>query len=67
MTTAEATKLRQEARSLGRANRRLREAIQYTAIPTLLVFAEHNDGVRDAVRELRHVVADSVRQEGAGR
>lgn len=58
-------RLRQEATDLGRANRRLREAISFTAIPTLLIFAEHNDGVKSAVAELRHVVADSVRTKGS--
>jgi hypothetical protein len=34
----------------------LREAIQLTAIPTLLVFAEDNAGVRAAIEKLRAVL-----------
>lgn len=54
-------KLREECRLLGKQNRALREAIQFTAIPTLQVFADRNEGVRAAVAALRHVVAESVR------
>jgi hypothetical protein len=43
---------RQEARRTG-----LREAIEFTAIPALLVFAEDNAGVREAIKTLRSALA----------
>ena len=57
----EASQLRAEAKNLGRRNRLLREAIAFTAIPTLLIFADRNDGVRQAVADLRRALAESVR------
>ena len=36
---------------------KLRDAINLTAIPTLLVFAEDNPGVREAIRVLSEAVA----------
>ncbi len=35
----------------------LRDALQYDAIPTLLIFAEDNAGVRETIAKLRRVLA----------
>ncbi len=36
----------------------LADAIRYTAIPTLLVFADDNAGVREAISTLRAILAE---------
>jgi len=38
--------------------RALREAIQYEAIPTLLIFADDNGGVRAVIERLRAAVRE---------
>ncbi len=36
----------------------LEDALRFTAIPTLLVFAEDNSGAREAVRHLRAILGE---------